>query len=189
MASCLDSKDTCSTPFPPQHVGCRRRGVSHQKLKAELEFHCFFFEFALKAASLISFFFSYDPWSSRGHFYINFSPSECRYVDKTFEDVNFKCSTYPNSINNTWIGLPYGKMTVFFLLLTLKSIGCRKIYCSLLLLFCTLKIMEISKVGVNLGFYSLVLSFLKVTVLLFQDRLEKYLLTFGKKWVSLLYII
>lgn len=40
--------------------------------------------------------------------------------------------------------------------------------------------MEISKVGVKLGFYSSVLSFLKVAVLLFQDRLEKYLLTFGK---------
>ena len=159
-------------------MGCRRRGVSRQILKAELEFRCFS-EFALKAASLISFFFSHDSWSSRGHFYINFSPFECRYVDKTSEDVNFKCSTYPNRINNTWIGLPYGKW-VFFLLLTLKSTGCRKIYCSLLLLFCTLKIMEISKVGVKLGFYSAVLSFLKVTVLPFQDRLEKYLLTFGK---------
>lgn len=40
--------------------------------------------------------------------------------------------------------------------------------------------MEISKFGVKLGFYSSVLSFLKVTVLLFQGRLEKYVLTFGK---------
>lgn len=40
--------------------------------------------------------------------------------------------------------------------------------------------MEIRKVGVKLGFYSPVLPFLKVAVLLFQGRLEKYLLTFGK---------
>lgn len=40
--------------------------------------------------------------------------------------------------------------------------------------------MEISKVGVKLGFYSSVLYFLKVTVLVFQDRLEKYLVTFEK---------
>ena len=93
-------------------MGCRRRGVSRQILKAELEFRCFS-EFALKAASLISFFFSHDSLSSRGHFYINFSPFECRYVDKTSEDVNFKCSTYPNRINNTWIGLPYGKWVFF----------------------------------------------------------------------------
>lgn len=65
-------------------------------------------------------------------------------------------------------------------LCTLKSTGCRKIYCYLLLLFCTLKIMEIGKVGVKLGFYSSVLHFLKVAMLLFQGRLEKYLLTFGK---------
>lgn len=40
--------------------------------------------------------------------------------------------------------------------------------------------MEISKVGVKLGFYASVLCFLKVAMLLFQGRLEKYLLTFGK---------
>lgn len=40
--------------------------------------------------------------------------------------------------------------------------------------------MERSEVGVKLGFYSSVFSLLKVAVLLFQDRLEKYLLTFGK---------
>lgn len=71
-------------------------------------------------------------------------------------------------------------MTFLFLLLILKSTGYRKIYCYLLLLFYTSKIMEISKFGVKLGFYSSVLSFLKVTVLLFQGRLEKYVLTFGK---------
>ena len=32
----------------------------------------------------------------------------------------------------------------------------------------------------QVGFYSAVLSFLKVIVSPFQDRLEKYLLTFGK---------
>lgn len=40
--------------------------------------------------------------------------------------------------------------------------------------------MEISKAGVKLGFYSSVLPFLKVAMLLFQGRLEKYLLTFEK---------
>lgn len=40
--------------------------------------------------------------------------------------------------------------------------------------------MERNKVGVTLGSYSLVLPFLKVAVLLFQGRVEKYLLTFGK---------
>lgn len=162
----------------PQNAECRRREVREQKLKAELDFQCFL---NLLWENISRFFhFSHDPWSSRGHFYINVSPFECGNVDGTFEDVNFKCFTSPSSINNTWIGLPYGKWQVFPLYIEVNRMQKNLLLlvtCYLLLLFCTLKI---SRVRVKLGFYSSVLPFLKVAMLLFQGRLENYLLTFGK---------
>lgn len=136
-------------------------------------------EFALKEIFLI---LICDPWNSGGHFYINFIPFEGRTVDGTYEDINFRCLTSPNSKTQhvNWITIP--EMTLF----SPSYIEVNRMQKNLLSqLVCTLKLIEMNEGEVKLAFCSPALPFLRVAVLLLQGRLEEYLLTSGKKCEAL----
>lgn len=147
--------------------------------KIHLQVYTAVAEFALREAFLI---LIYGLWNSWGHFYINFIPFEGKTVDGTYEDINFRRLTSPNSKSRhvNWITTP--EMTLF----SPSFIEVNRIQKNLLSqLFCTLKLIEMNEGGVKLGFCSPALPFLRVAVLLLQGRLEKYLLTSGKKCKAL----